>query len=65
MEERRGSDRGSRWAVPNAHMYPYVHVVDLGRAKAMGKAQGKVQGNPALDHPPMAREQVELRNVRE
>ena len=50
MEERRGSDRGSRRAVLNAHMYPYVHVVDLGRAKAMGKAQGKVQGNPALDH---------------
>ena len=26
----------------------YVHVADLGRAKAMGRAQGKVQGNPAL-----------------
>mmetsp|Transcript_24354 Transcript_24354/g.41256 ORF Transcript_24354/g.41256 Transcript_24354/m.41256 type:complete len:86 (-) Transcript_24354:547-804(-) len=61
----KDTDKGPRRTLPNAHMYPYVHVVDLGRAKAMGKAQGKVQGNPALDHPPMAREQVELRNVRE
>ena len=49
MEERQDSNRGPRRTVPDAHMYPYVHLVDLGRAKAIGKAQGKVQGNPALD----------------